>query len=183
MPDPAANPFAVLGISPGFDLDPMAIDRAYRARAARAHPDLEAPSPSSDSGDASIEALNRARAALVYPERRADARRVAMGGPAASVEKGLPDGFLMEIMQTRMEIEAAVGDDAEIARWEAWAEEERERYIERVSALFARLPVEEREQLAARTEVRRVLNAWRYIERLIEQLDPAYDPATADFGR
>ena len=31
-------------------------------------------------------------------------------------------------------------------------------------------------------EVRTRLNAWRYIERLIEQLDPDYDPARADFA-
>ena len=90
MPDPAANPFAVLGISPGFDLDPMAIDRAYRARAARAHPDLEAPSPSSDSGDASIEALNRARAALVDPERRATRFSLRWAGPRRRWRRACP---------------------------------------------------------------------------------------------
>ena len=30
-------------------------------------------------------------------------------------------------------------------------------------------------------EIRIRLNAWRYIERLIEQLDPGYDPDVADF--
>jgi len=31
-------------------------------------------------------------------------------------------------------------------------------------------------------EIRTQLNAWRYIERLIEQLDPQYDPNRADFA-
>ena len=41
----------------------------------------------------------------------------------------------------------------------------------------------ERPDAPALAAIRRELNAWRYIERLIEQLDPDYDPARADFGR
>ena len=32
-----------------------------------------------------------------------------------------------------------------------------------------------------RLTIRRELNVWRYTERMIEQLDPGYDPNTADF--
>ena len=32
------------------------------------------------------------------------------------------------------------------------------------------------------SQVRRELNAWRYTERLIEQLDPGYEPGRADAG-
>jgi hypothetical protein len=33
----------------------------------------------------------------------------------------------------------------------------------------------------SRRELRRHLNAWRYIERMIEQLDETYNPSKADF--
>jgi hypothetical protein len=51
---------------------------------------------------------------------------------------------------------------------------QRGEYEGRVARLFA--------QGAETVEIRRELNAWRYIERLIEQLDPNYDPGRADFG-
>ncbi|MFU8828329.1 MAG: hypothetical protein ACNA8P_02740 [Phycisphaerales bacterium] len=41
------------------------------------------------------------------------------------------------------------------------------------------------EQFAAHDErdaIRESLNAWRYIERLIEQLDPAYSAGVGEFG-
>lgn len=184
MAESVENPFMVLGLAPAFDLEPAAIDRAYRARASKAHPDLGEPSGPEGAGageqDVTIEALNRARSVLIDPEHRAAALVLALGGPAASAEKGLPDGFLMEIMETRMEIEGAAGDPEETAKWEQWAEDEREAYIARVNARFA--THRETGDPSVLVEIRRTLNAWRYIERLIEQLDPDYDPAHADFN-
>ena len=45
--------------------------------------------------------------------------------------------------------------------------------------LFERF--DETNEQAVLSEIRTQLNAWRYIERLIEQLDPDYDPNRADF--
>ena len=88
----------------------------------------------------------------------------------------------MEMMEVRGEIEDAIasGGDAERARWEAWADEQRAEFVQDVTARFAAADGSQPEPLAA---IRTRLNAWRYIERLIEQLDPDYDPAHADFDR
>ena len=168
------NPFQALGLPQRFDLDPTAVERAYLARAARVHPDVVG-----DEEEAAVQAarLNRAKAELLNDERRANALLVALGGPAQ--DKSLPDGFLMEILETREAIESAVssGDEAEREKWTRWAEEQRREYAARVGELFNAGTGPE--QLRA---VRRELNGWRYIERLIEQLDPRYDPGASDFG-
>ncbi|QKK08205.1 MAG: hypothetical protein HND58_08465 [Planctomycetota bacterium] len=77
----------------------------------------------------------------------------------------------MEMMETRMEVEAAVesGDGDELARWREWAQTERARYIDRLGGMFADLgtpPAADAVQA-----IRRELNAWRYIERMLEQTE------------
>jgi molecular chaperone HscB len=166
------DPFALLGLPRRFELDPGDLDRAYLARAAALHPDLAA--ADDDAARRSAE-LNHAKRILESPERRARAMLGLLGGPGKE-DRSLPPGFLREIMETREQIESARGRPAERARWEAWAVDRRGEYESQVAALF--LKAGEPGVLAA---IRTTLNAWRYIERLIEQLDPDYDPARADF--
>lgn len=146
-----------------MDLDRARVERAYLARLGGAHPDL-----GGDSVDAS--SINEARDVLIDPERRANLLLALLGGPDSSACRDLPDGFLMEMMELRQTIEDEMEADADTARekWERWGREKRDEHAKNVSAMFARGedPV----------RVRMELNAWRYIERLIEQLDPGYDP-------
>ncbi|MGV6814449.1 MAG: iron-sulfur cluster co-chaperone HscB C-terminal domain-containing protein [Phycisphaerales bacterium] len=181
------NPFAILNLPERFDLEPDQIERAYLMALRSAHPDAGG----GDSAHESVHnpgsepqtdaaTLNAARQILLDHEQRASALLRCQGGPSAGELKDLPDGFLMDIMTRRQEIEEAIAHDGDGARstWETWANQERSAYIAQVNDLFS--------QSAQDTEIlpqiRVVLNAWRYIERLIEQLDPAYDPAKADFS-
>ena len=176
MSDRAPDPFATLGLPVSFALSRQQVESAYLSRIAAAHPDHgnDADSP------ADAAALNDARRALLDDETRANLVLASRGGPSASDDDALPDGFLMEIMETRMEIESALasGDDAERARWSAWAVEQRGVYARGVGDGLDAASGDR----AALGEIRRTLNAWRYIERLIEQLDPDYNPASADFS-
>jgi molecular chaperone HscB len=174
----SADSFDTLGLSPRFDLEREEIDRAYLARSGALHPDLA-------RGDAEaprkMAALNHAKRTLEDPERRARALLTRLAGAGGDQDRALPPGFLAEMMEMREEIEAAVesGNPAVRRKWEAWAEERRHEAIAEVGALFAGLSSPpSAEQLRA---IRTRLNAWRYIERLIEQLDPDYDPQRADF--
>ncbi len=182
--DPArdpSDPFDILGIPPGFELNPAALGRAYLALAARLHPDIARGDP-----DASIRsaAANRAKAILENPESRAAALLARLGGPSKESDRSLPPGFLADMMETRESIEAAAAsrDDAETRRWKAWATERRAHHTREVSGLFTRStespPGDRPGVLRA---IRQELNAWRYVERLLEQLEPGYDPADADF--
>lgn len=175
------DPFAALGLPRRFDLDDQQIETAFLVRIAQAHPDLEAAHGHPDPGGnatADTAALTDARAVLADPERRARAL-VRLLEPAAPPDRTLPDGFLMEMMELRQRIEdelAAVGAEAADARarWEAFAEDRRQGHIARFAALSERLARAERQPDPGTLALARAeLNAWRYTERLIEQLDPA----------
>lgn len=173
----ASSAFEILGLPRTFDLDEGAIRRAYLARVAALHPDL------ADAEDAQAESaeLNRARDVLMNPETRANLLLSLVGGPPKETDKSLPPAFLMEIMETREAIEASLasGDEAERKRWSEWGLNQRSSYVEELKRKFAALGASP--DPVALKEVRTTLNAWRYLERLIEQLDPAYDPSSADF--
>lgn len=177
------DPFDTLGLPATFDLDPAAVSRAYFARAAGVHPDLaRGDSPRGDVERAAA-SLNEARRVLADPEKRAAAllARLSAGVPGLEGdEKRLPAGFLPEIMEVREEIESdkAAATPGWMEKWEAWARGERKRYAERASALFSdaqRATAEGKSPAEALKSVRIELNAWRYIERLIEQLDPDHE--------
>lgn len=160
--------FDRLGLEPRFDLAQGAIERAFLRRIAAVHPDASG----EDGGEAAE--LADARRVLDDPERRAEALLSRLGGPGKE-DRSLPEGFLVEIMSVREDIET----DPDRRKWSAWAEQRRAHHIERVARLFSGLM--DGDDPDRRRAIRVELNAWRYAERLIEQLDPEYDPARADF--
>ena len=161
MPD---DPFLLLGLAPGFDLTESDIERAYLERVALNHPDLVS---NDEEAAARAAALNDARAALLDPESRARILLTRIVGE--KTDDTLPDGFLFEIMEVRSGLEdaAAAGDAEQIREWQSWADARRSEYIEKIRTQFSQLsdPPEDQETRAIRT----TLNAWRYIERMIEQ--------------
>ncbi|MBL0926282.1 MAG: DnaJ domain-containing protein [Phycisphaerales bacterium] len=160
--------FDRLGVPARFDLSPDQIRRAWLAAAARLHPD-RAGAEDQEAASA-IAALNAAKAVVEDPERRADALLVRLGGPAREQDKTLPPGFLADILSVREEMEEALasGDPGRSAAAEAMACERREGHIAAVGQMFERLgAAPSAEALQA---IRVELNAWRYAERMIEQL-------------
>ncbi len=139
------------------------------------HPDANADS----EADLVAAGLNEARGVLVDAEKRANALLALLGGPGKEQDKGLPAGFLARVMELREAVEADLAADAAAARerWSRHAREQRDAHAAAVGAMFAALskPPAAAELVA----IRRELNAWRYSERLIEQLSPEYDPKTA----
>lgn len=172
------TPFDLLNAPLTFPIDQKALDRAWMRKAATLHPDH-----STDPEDAArLAKINRARTTLSNPELAANALLEALGGPSASQDKALPDGFLMEMLEVRDRLEEVKADDDPKARQELdqWAKAQREGYIDRLCEAFAACTKQDA-NTATLAEIRRELNAWRYIERLIEQLDPGFDHADADF--
>ncbi len=164
------DPFAVLGLERRFDLDTAAVDRSYLERSAALHPDMAAQHAMAEMGsedDERIAELNRARQVLGDPEQRAVVLWKLWGGIES---KDMPAGFLMEMMEVREEIERAAGDKAAAAQWEHWAAERRREHLRNVGMQFAKLVPGAGTNVAILKQIKMELNAWRYVERLIEQL-------------
>ncbi len=170
------DPFDTLGLAPTFDLSATQIDRAFLSRMAQAHPDHhDIPAePGTDIAHLAGE-LNRARSILSDAESRAQALLTRLGGPRKEDDRTLPDGFLMQMMETRSTIdseraalESHAAMEAFVERWEAWGQARRKEHIDSVRTLFASLT--DPPDNAVLRRIRKELNAWRYIERLLEQL-------------
>lgn len=177
-PASAANePFALLGVPPEFPIDESRLRRAWLKATGANHPDRAV---DQEAAHRTLSAVNQAYRTLSDPERAANALLARMGGPSPDQAKAMPNGFLMEMLEIRDELEEAKAtkDPERIAKLEAWADEQRGMWMARVGEQFAA----HGEANDQRDAIRQSLNAWRYIERLIEQLDPEYSPAEADFG-
>ncbi|HVU62557.1 MAG TPA: hypothetical protein VHC70_01175 [Phycisphaerales bacterium] len=164
------DPFAALGLPRRYPVDGDAVERAYLQRVAELHPDLLAADAIAGLGEDGFDAerrsseLNEAKRILVDPEQRAIALWRLLGG---TEDKSLPPGFLEEIMGVREDMEATGAGGR--SRWEAWIRERRGEFQRKVAELFGR--IEAGESLATLLmEIRRELNAWRYIERMAEQI-------------
>jgi len=189
-PGPFAVPdaFTALGLPRRFDLSPAEIQHAYVAASVPAHPDrAEAGAPAS-AVELVAARLNAAKRTLEDPERRAVALLALLDGAGAASDRSLPEGFLMTMMELREAAEASAarggaGDrtpdviamDALLNRAGAL----RAGHVTRVAGLFASLlgpggAGVEGDQATRRgllSDLRRELNAWRYIERMLDQLD------------
>jgi len=171
------DPFATLGLPRAYAVDRAALQRAYLTQAARWHPDRFSDLLQRRHAEQRSAEINAARVCLEDDEHRADALLAMLGGPGKSDDKSLPDGFLMEILDVRSELEAAMqsGDATRKADVQKWADVQRAEYRDRVASLFAQAG--EPPDKATLNAIRRELNAWRYIERLIEQLDVSHGGA------
>lgn len=167
-----SDPFDQLGLPASFALNAADLQRAYLARVGTLHPD-RAKGETGDDTAAAAAALNRARATLADPEQRAEALLGRLCGPAAAANRTLPDGFLMEMMALRDAIDErlSASDAAAVEAHLAQAEGRRAGHIRRVGELFAEALATSTPDVERLKAIRRELNAWRYIERLIEQVE------------
>jgi len=165
------DPFKVLGLTANFRISREEVETAYLARSTQIHPDL---ATGNEDAARQMAGLNLARRILVNPESRAEAVLNSFGGPTAAQERSLPEGFLAEMMDVRERIEAAMAESPDQARstWDQWSRQQRDRAIESVAALFDEASTSDCSRTELLRAVRIRLNAWRYIERLFEQLDP-----------
>lgn len=170
MSDRTDDPFEVLDIEPVFELDVPALRRRVKRSVAAAHPDRIPDPLEREAAVRRTARMNEALRELEDDERRANHLLRRLGGPGASDDRSLPPEFLMEILEVREDMEQALasGDPAERERVASWAAEERARLRGEVGALFPRLAAGEDLGGAIRLQ----LNVWRYIERMIEQLNP-----------
>lgn len=158
------NAFDILGLPRKFDLSGAEIAAAYRRAILQAHPDLE-----TDSDSEAAAKLNFAKRTLEHPLRRAEHLCDIVHGATIGREPALPGDFLMEMMEIRETAESEISAQGDSARttWRSWADRRRNSAIQEMAAAF--------QSGADQHSIRALLSRWRYLERMIEQLDPNYD--------
>ena len=166
------DPFARLGLERRFDLDPAAVRTAYLRLTAKLHPDrISDPVAQAEAAEQAAR-VNAAYRTLLDDEARADALLVLYGGPRRDEEKTLPDGFLVEMMEIRQEMEEVLagGSAEERKRLADAARAQRAAHVDAARSLLEQIDRAPNPDLLRATRIE--LNAWRYVERMIEQLDP-----------
>ncbi len=163
MPDP----FKTLGLPARYDLDPTDLHTRFIQASAATHPDRYTdPVDQAQAAERAAE-VNHAYAVLSDPERRADALLTLLGGPAKEQDKSLPPDLLMDMMETREQLEEAIAQENldELNKLRDWANDQRDAHLKSIADLFA----DTQDTLPAKS-IRLELNALRYIQRMLDQM-------------
>jgi molecular chaperone HscB len=177
----SADAFAALKLPRRFDLTHPQISRAYLA----ASRTWQHQSIDPDLTHQALAVINQAKLTLLNPEARANHLLHLLGGPSASRDRSLPPGFLMQIMEQREALQAAQAsaDREQVEAFTTWASAQRQANVQQVAPLFAALSsVNSKPDPAALAHIRQILNAWRYIERMAEQISPPAPMADDDLS-
>jgi hypothetical protein len=147
--------FEALGLKPSMDITAAEIREAFLARV------------SSAAAPWQRAQLNSAKQTLLDAEARANLLHARFGGQPASVDRTLPEGFLMQMLERREAAQHAMDskDQPAIDAFLAWADAQRQQHLAALRPLL--MPGASDAALRA---ARAQLNAWRYIQRMIQQL-------------
>ena len=163
------DPFALLGLAPGFEVDAAALERAYFERSKAAHPDRVAGAPAAErvAQLSRARALNDAYQLIKKPIARAE-YLLARAGVTIGDNERLDPTFLMEILELREELAGARA----AGHADRVAELQRAMLARRTEALGALPQLFARNDLAA---IKERLILLRYITRYLEECDAALD--------
>jgi len=174
--DEGSGPFEALGLSPCWEVDPADLKRRLLSLSRLVHPDYFA-SADADSREAAERAsaeLNAAYETLSDDLRRAEWLLGHLGGPASSDQREMPQPFLMQVMEWNELLEVLREAGPESPAWSQLEElstslaSERAELMEAVGAALTPLPAAGGQELA---DLRRQLNAVRYVDRARAELD------------
>lgn len=165
----ATDHFTLLGLNRGYDLDAGVLDKRFLALSREIHPDFMGTKPADEQALAvRLSAdVNQAHRVLKDPVLRAEYLLELAGGDSAAADKGLPDGFLAEMMMLREEVEESLsgGDDAALAAHGRRTAADRGLACERIAALARKLPAASPDE---RRELRHTLNSIKYYDNVLK---------------
>ena len=163
------DPFALLGLSPGYEIDLAALERAFFERSKQLHPDRVAGTTAAERVAvlSRSRALNDAYQLVRKPVARAEYLLERAGVTIGDNERLDPE-FLMEILELREELAEAraAGDAARVESLQRAMQARRGQALEALPALFAA------SDFAA---IKDRLILLRYINRYLEECDAALD--------
>jgi molecular chaperone HscB len=163
------NHFDRLSLPVGFDVDAALLETNYLQKSRDIHPDRFA-GASPDQQTISLEsssALNEAYRTLKDPARRAEYLHSLLGGPSASEIKVVPQAFLMETMELRMELEELkeTANTAGLAKFESELRTRKEALLREIGQEFT--PPATSESLLS---IRQKLNALKFVQGLLRDV-------------
>jgi molecular chaperone HscB len=171
--------FERLGLPRRFALDAAQIEQNYLARSRESHPDFHQLAAAAEQR-ASLEltaALNEAYSTLRQPFRRAEYLLMLEGGPTAAEYKEMSPEFLEEMLELRMEIEelreAGTADSPARVTMAGQLAQRTGKLETSLAAKFAEmeaLPAGDARRKPLLVEIRRLLNAAKYLEGLLRDL-------------
>jgi molecular chaperone HscB len=163
------DPFGLLGLAPGYDVDLAALERAFFDRSKALHPDRFAGAPVAER----VVALSRSRALndayqlIKRPVSRAE-YLLARAGVAIGDNERLEPAFLMEILELREELAEAraAGDVKLVEKLQRAMQARRTEALAALPALFA---------AGDYPAIKQRLIVLRYVNRYLEECDAALD--------
>ena len=168
-----SGPFEVLGLPPGYEIDPQDLRRRLLRFSRLVHPDFFASASPEEKHRAEHAAavLNASFARLADGPDRADFLVRNLGGPDETAERTMPKEFLMQVLDWNETLEAARGGTVGADHLEGLRRELEARRAEAllaISKLLVPLPPAGSPGLA---EVRQRLNAVRYVDRALAEIE------------
>jgi molecular chaperone HscB len=168
------GPFEILGIPPAYDIEAPDLRRRLLRFSRLVHPDFFATSGPEEKrrAEKASALLNSAHAILADDASRADHLVRSLGGPDENAQREMPKEFLLEVLEWNETLEEARGGSSVPAeRLDALRSEletRRTGALDAVSKLLAPLPAP---GAPALFQVRKELNAVRYVDRALGDLE------------
>ena len=174
------DPFDLLGVPREFRVDSGLLRRRLRSLTRRMHPDFFG--TASDEQRARAErntaVLNEAHEELSDDLRRADGLVRRLGGPDETAERQMPQEFLMEVLEWNESLDdersrggldghGGPGAPDGLGALEAELRSRHDSTLAQASDLLTPLPAP---GAPALTEVRRLLNALRYLQKTLSEI-------------
>lgn len=177
LPLPVAEgvgPFEILGLAPNHAVDAGLLKRRMLRASRDVHPDFFATAPSDvrELAGRNSALLNAAFQTLSDDVERANWLVAYLGGPDEQHERTMPAEFLAEVLEWNERLEEAraitSGFDPRLAGLKSELSERRGRALTSIAQLLTPLPERGAPSL---TIVRRHLNAVRYVDRALSEIE------------
>jgi molecular chaperone HscB len=170
------SPFAALGLPMSWEVDGERLQRNLLRFTRLMHPDffVTAEPEERELAERGSAELNQAFELLSSDVRRGDWLVTALGGPSDQEERQMPQAFLMEVLEWNEALEAAresrqgSAERGALGALKQTLTDERAALLGSVGAKLTPLPEADAPVLR---EVRRDLNAVRYIDRALAELE------------
>lgn len=167
-----ADYFELFGLPRRYDLDERELARKYLLICRNIHPDRFAAAGEEMQSFAlrASAAINRAHEVLSHPHLRAEYLLESSGGKSAAQDKSVPADLLVRVMEIREGIEEAKSErnHEALSAFQRTIEGRLSETRARIAGLCARLTGDSAQ--AEKDELRRQLNAVKYLENLLAQL-------------